>query len=193
MEHAGPAAEGVLYLAWIALLGNSCRIVIRAEDVAYAENLANGREHLPRTPLKDVFIVPRYYLALFRAAKFSDLRGGWLGMGEQQWFYHNADEWNTLAQRLKVSFTSLGSHFCAIVAELSSERRMWLTPRIWQTAESIYLAPRSRMFLSYLATTSHFSALLNSAICAGVGWAWASSNGFTITPTNGTRWPSGSS
>src|ERR1700733_5529244 len=61
-----------------------------------------------------------------------------------------------------LSFTSLGSHFCAIVAELSSERRMWLTPRIWQTAESIYLAPRSRMFLSYLATTSHFSALLNS-------------------------------
>jgi hypothetical protein len=71
--------------------------------VAYAENLANGREHLPRTPLKDVFIVPRYYLALFRAAKFSDLRGGWLGMGEQQWFYHNADEWNTLAQRLKLT------------------------------------------------------------------------------------------
>jgi hypothetical protein len=109
-------------------------------------------------------------------------------------YYHACQYITKMAEALfgKVSFTPLGSHFWAKVAELSSEGGMCPTPRIWQTAESIYPAPRSMIFLSYPATTPHFSALLNSAICAGVGRSWASRNGFTTAPTNGTPWWSGS-
>jgi hypothetical protein len=70
------ASISVLYLAWIAFAAENCRNVIRGEGVAYTGILGNGRVHLPRTPLQDKFIIPRYYPALFRADKLSDLRGG---------------------------------------------------------------------------------------------------------------------
>jgi hypothetical protein len=59
------------------------------------------------------------------------------------------DNVNRVLMQPHLSFTSLWSHFLANVAELASDWRMFVTPRIRQKelrAQEFYPAPRSMIF-----------------------------------------------
>src|ERR1022692_816556 len=94
-----------------------------------------------------------------------------------------------------MSFTSLWSHFLANVAELASDWRMFVTPRIRQKelgAQEFYPAPRSMIFYRTPPLPPTFPRHYDLLFSRGIGRAWAS-DGFTAAPRKGSRLLSGSS
>src|SRR5271168_4466366 len=96
---------------------------------------------------------------------------------------------------IQLSFTSLWSHFGANVADLSSDWRMLVTPRIRQSIARLRSPPRdftphpAQRFLSYPAPP-HGGRI---TISRGIGRTWARSDGFAAVLRNGARLRSGSS